>query len=185
MSSIRSILRVLLSRWTALVVSAALALLVIAAVKNPEVQQIKKSMQIKADPKRLAALFEDLERTPEWNPLVRKIIPGKAQGRGLDSTVDWEAEVAGIKLTGSSTTIAWNSGREYAWKNSERQTGLSLEGRFILTPVRDQTQLTAIVTYSLPKGVNPLLDKAGANRLLDESVGKALSNINLSATKDH
>jgi hypothetical protein len=61
--------------------------------------------------------------------------PATLQGQGVHSSLTLKAHIAGVPLSGTSETIAWDRGRSYAWICMERQTPGSVEGRFTLTPV--------------------------------------------------
>jgi hypothetical protein len=112
---------------------------------------------------------------------VTRVILRKGKRIGKDSTLDWEARLGGIKIVGSSVTTVWNPSKVYAWRNTERFTGLSLEGRFTLGPIHGGTELTAIVTYNVPKAVAPLVHGVAIRRFLASAVDKALRNIIRSA----
>jgi uncharacterized membrane protein len=143
-----------------------------------KVQKTEKSLVVKTTIDQVSSLLEDLAQTPKWNPLLREIHLGEKAGKGLASTVEWKANVAGLNITGSSVATTWKPGKEYAWKNTEKSTGLSLEGRFILTPANKGTTLKAVVSYSLPDKVAGLFQAPAINLLISAAVSQALGNIN-------
>jgi uncharacterized membrane protein len=140
-------------------------------------QKIEQTLKVKVPAEDVCSLIENVARTPEWNPLVKEIRLGEGDGRGIGSTVEWKAELAGITISGTSVTTTWKPGKEYAWRNTEQATGLSLEGRFIVRPAGGQTAVTATVSFSLPKAATPLLNLTGSKTLFTAAVRKALQNI--------
>jgi hypothetical protein len=77
------------------------------------------------------------------------------------------------------------SGQEYSWKSSEKVTGLWMDGRLIVTPRKKGTNPTAILTYEVPKAFSPLIRIAGIEKVLKDSMDKALENIGKMAKIKH
>ena len=158
--------------------------------KRLQQNKIVRSLRIRASVKQVSSLLENVTRTPEWNPLVSKIVRRKKRGRGVGSTLGWTARVVGVPIHGSTVTTAWKPGKEYAWKNTGQIKGLAsrrllseVDGRFILKPVGEQTNVTAIVTFNLAKVVRPLINAPVVRRVLGAGVEHALRNINRVVTR--
>jgi hypothetical protein len=145
--------------------------------KEMAMPEIQKTMRIEASIDQVASVIEDPTSVPKWNPPVTALAVDENLAQGLGSRVKWEAHLAGIPVAGSSAAIAWEPGREYAWRNTEQTTGFSLESSFTLEPVDDETNLTATLSYEVSKWVEPILDVAGVEQLLEQDVEKTLVNI--------
>jgi hypothetical protein len=110
--------------------------------------------------------------------MLDKIAPATMQGQGLHSSLTWNAHIAGVPLSGTSETIAWDRGKSYAWICTERLTPGSVEGRFTLMPVDAQhTDVTARLASDFPPGVASLFSLPSVTRYFEEAVDEALSNI--------
>lgn len=140
--------------------------------------RIERTRHMNAPCDRVAAVLEDPTRAQKWNPMLDKMTPASMQGRGLHSTVTWDAHVAGVPLSGTSETIVWDSGKSYAWVGTERVTPGSVEGRFLLAPVDAQhTDVTAILSSNLPPAVASLFQIPGVTQQFEGAVDEALANI--------
>lgn len=147
---------------------------------------VKSSRQVDAGQvKQVAAVIEDRDRTAEWHPLVRRVDSGrrKTTEEGFHRVQDFEGLFAGIPVSGVSEVAVWERGREYAFLNRERSTGLVAETRFVIdADNKDSATVTATVSMDLPQEATALLNEKELTRLLSEAIEQALDNVTSVAT---
>src|SRR5438094_855910 len=138
----------------------------------PDIAKIEVTRKINAPIETVSDLLEDVKRTPQWNPLVRRIVPTAKGGRGVGSALKWEGFVAGIPIHGSSKTVAWSRGKKYAWRSegqvqgqTDKRVSGSVDGTFLLEPAGEQTKLTAVVSIKISRTIRPLVNDKTAREV--------------------
>jgi hypothetical protein len=140
--------------------------------------RIERTRRIHSPVERVATVLEDTASATKWNPMLDKIAPATLHGQGLHSSLTWDAHIAGVPLSGTSESVAWDSGKSYAWICTERLTPGSVEGRFTLIAVDAQhTDVTARLASDFPPGVASLFSLPAVTRYFEEAVDEALANI--------
>jgi len=128
----------------------------------------------------VAAVIEDRGRTAEWHPFVSRVSTPRTQvnSQAVHPVQDFEGLFAGVPVTGVSEVAAWERGREYAFLNRERSTGLTAETRFLIDAgSEDSASVTATVTVDLPQEAVALLDRDELTRVLGEGIEEALDRV--------
>jgi hypothetical protein len=83
---------------------------IMATGSPPYNVRIERTRHINAPVGRVTAVLEDTARAPEWNPLLDKMAPTTLQGRGLHSSLTWEARVAGVPLSARARRSSGTAG---------------------------------------------------------------------------
>jgi uncharacterized membrane protein len=148
-----------------------------STVSQSPVQKVQRSLLVNGHPSKVSSLIEDVSRTPEWNPLFTKVTAMKSGAPGPNAELEWEAFAGGKRLIGSSQVLKWDSGKEYAWRFTERDTGQTMEGSILLSHRGSQTEITVSLSYSLTGEVALVMDPSGVNSFLSNAVDQALHNL--------
>src|SRR4051794_36352210 len=142
---------------------------------------VESSRQLDAGQvEQVVAVIEDRGRTGEWHPLVRRVDSGPRETteERFHPVQDFEGLFAGVPVSGVSEVAVWERGREYAFLNRERSTGLVAETRFIIDAgSKDSATVTATVSMDLPREAAALLNEEELTRLLSEAIEQALDNV--------
>jgi|GEM_PF-3320216 len=150
--------------------------------------ELKKRLRIKAPVERVWGLIEAVERAPEWNPLLKTVIPRKNKGRGVGGTSDFEARLNGITVAGQHEVTAFRPNQEYAARctaGAFSTLRVAVTGKFLLEKVNEkETDLTAILSVKVPKVIVPLVKLAPVQKMLKAGLNDALDNLgNITAKK--
>jgi uncharacterized membrane protein len=77
----------------------------------------EESVQIEAPPERVWAVYTDVERWPDWSPVIRKIERLEDERLALGSTARIEAKGGPPSVW---TVTEFTDGRSFSWKSSAR-----------------------------------------------------------------
>ncbi|WP_299690749.1 S-(hydroxymethyl)glutathione synthase [Hydrocarboniphaga sp.] len=94
-------------------------------------ERVETEIEINASPQTVWSVMDDLERYPEWNPLVPEFSGRTTVGRVLSGTIVLH-NVPAFPLT--PTLLRVVGARELRWITVAEEQGISGEHYFILTP---------------------------------------------------
>ena len=137
-----------------------------------------------SEAKQVSALVEDLPRTPEWHPFVRKVTIKKSEKKARGMVLEWTGMLAGLPVGGSSEVLEWKPGREYVWFSKDLHIGLSIKSGFVFESSGKDVLLTALVAFSLPKELAPLSNQSAVNEFLGRNLERALERIKTVASSE-
>lgn len=146
--------------------------------------RFEETIKIAAPVERVWGLIEAPERAPEWNPLLKHVIPQKKNGRGVGGTSAFEARFSAMTITGTHHITTWAVNRQIgagcvaasSFLNSPFR--LATNGHFHLQSVsEEETILTAILSVDIPTLLVPLVNSRPVKRFFTSQLATSLSNI--------
>ena len=106
---------------------------------------IQKSVTINAPVDKVLAILEDPERQSELNPNL-KLLSHTPSPLGFYDTT-WEYKMAGMKLSGESTVIAYERGKRIVF---ESKGGIDSRWEWTINAQGDTTQVSLELAYTMP-----------------------------------
>jgi uncharacterized membrane protein len=106
---------------------------------------IQKSVTINAPVDTVLAILEDPERQSELNPNLKLLSYTPSPLGFYDAT--WEYKMAGMKLSGESTVIAYEQGKRIVF---ESKGGIDSRWEWTINAQGDTTQVSLALTYTMP-----------------------------------
>lgn len=145
--------------------------------RDTKTVDIEVSADVPSDARIASSLFEDVTSVPRWHPVLRQVRPTKKAGRGEGAAVEWDAEILGIKVSGTSVNSVWRPGKEFVWRNTERLTGITWDGRFTFNESPgSKTKVVASLKFNVPAALMPLIRIPGVKQLIKGNLQRVLTN---------
>lgn len=138
--------------------------------------KIYRDMVVEADPEKCFAFIADPEKAPIFVSSLHSVTPTSTEPKGVGNTWDWEYDMFGVPIKGSSECIEYAKPHKYVWKSTQ---GAQTTWTYTFTSVNGGTKISLTVEYDVPESVlgGIIKDKLMVEKLNEHEADNAFANL--------
>lgn len=137
--------------------------------------KVRKTLELDPGPEEVIAYLADVGNHPGFIPALAAVGEPTADPRTVGTRWDWTYEMAGVALTGTSVTSAYEPGRRFHFTTTG---GIRSTFMYDATPREGGTSLTIEVDYDVPETLLArALDRAVIEKFNDRVGDEAAANL--------
>ncbi|MDP2681739.1 MAG: SRPBCC family protein [Deltaproteobacteria bacterium] len=129
---------------------------------------IKKTVDIKASPKKVFDLIARPEDFPRYSSLVKKVT---AIGH---SAYHWIVDIHGIEFEWDAKVVELKKPERFAWQSI---TGIQNSGSYTLEPIKNGTRIKFYMEYLLPNIILEELAQVITEGYMERMASEILENV--------
>lgn len=138
--------------------------------------KIFREMVVAADAEKCFNFIADPDKAAIFVSSLHSVTPVSTEPKGVGNTWNWEYDMFGVPIKGSSECIEYDKPSKYVWKSTQ---GAQTTWTYTFTPANGGTKISLTVEYEVPESVlgGVIHDKIMVEKLNEHEADNAFANL--------